>query len=442
MKTLWLVIQREYTTRVRKRSFIVLTLLGPLLLALVYGGILALMINESQPEITINVVDASELGIGRQVIRENRSQNIHFVQDEPDYHKAQEKAGAKGSWDAVLYINREPLNIRNGINLMYAGNKPPQTIIRSLEWTLTKVVERYKLKLSDVDPEAYDSIRSQVLLHLEPIKSSSDSHTDVKAIVAFVASLLIYFFIIMYGVQVLRGVLEEKTSRILEVMVSSVKPFQLMMGKIIGIGAVGLTQFLIWGLVSGISIQLISLFFLGFSDPSDVAQKMMEIEQYGANNLSEDAMGIGTLADVLAGTDFLVMGISFLIYFIFGYLLYAAIFAAIGAMVDSESDTQQFMLPVTLPLVLAYVSALIVLMNPASLAGKILSFVPFTSPVVMMVRIPYGTHIWFEVLPSVLILLFTFIGVTWLAARIYRVGILMYGRKPSLRDVLRWIRYK
>jgi len=442
MKILWLVIQREYTTRVRKRSFIVLTLLGPLLLALVYGGILALMINESQPEITINVVDASELGIGRQVIRENRSQNIHFVQDEPDYHKAQEQAGAKGSWDAVLYINREPLNIRNGINLMYAGNKPPQTIIRSLEWTLTKVVERYKLKLSDVDPEAYDSIRSQVLLHLEPIKSSSDSHTDVKAIVAFVASLLIYFFIIMYGVQVLRGVLEEKTSRILEVMVSSVKPFQLMMGKIIGIGAVGLTQFLIWGLISGISIQLISLFFLGFSDPSDVAQKMMEIEQYGANNLSEDAMGIGTLADVLAGTDFLVMGISFLIYFIFGYLLYAAIFAAIGAMVDSESDTQQFMLPVTLPLVLAYVSALIVLMNPASLAGKILSFVPFTSPVVMMVRIPYGTHIWFEVLPSVLILLFTFIGVTWLAARIYRVGILMYGRKPSLRDVLRWIRYK
>ncbi|MGQ3013534.1 MAG: ABC transporter permease [Flavobacteriales bacterium] len=442
MKTLWLVIQREYSTRVRKRSFILLTLLGPLLVALVYGGILGLMVSEGTPEITINVVDDSELQLGRQLIRENRAQNIHLVQTEPDYFKAQEKAGQEDTWDAVLYINREPLNVRNGINLMYAGNKPPQSLIRSLEWTLTKVIERYKLKLSKLDPDEYDSIRSQVFVHLEPIKGDGSRGTDVQGIVAFAASLLIYFFILMYGVQVLRGVLEEKTSRILEVMVSSVKPFQLMMGKIIGIGAVGLTQFLVWALISGIGIQVISLFFLGFSDPADIAQRLSEMEQYGANNQSEDAFPIGKVADLLAGTNFMAMGISFMLYFIFGYLLYASLFAAVGAMVDSESDTQQFMIPLTLPLVLAYAAALIVLMNPGSLAGKILSFVPFTSPVVMMVRIPYGTSILLEVLPSNQILILTYIGTTWLAARIYRVGILMYGRKPSFRDVLRWIKYK
>lgn len=442
MKTLWLIIQREYISRVRKRSFILLTLLGPLLVALIYGGIIALVANESTPSISINIVDESELNLGRRIIAENRNKNITIVAQENDYFKAQDRAGKEKDWDAVLYINRDPLNVKNGMNLMYAGQKPPQSLVRDLEWTLTKAVEQYKLKISDIDKDEYDKIRSQVLLHMEPIKDSGAKDTDVQGIVAFVASMLIYLFIMLYGVQVLRGVLEEKTNRIIEVMASTVKPFYLMMGKIIGIAAVGLTQFIVWMGMSAVLFQVVSLLFLGFADPADISQKLLEMEQYNVNNMSEDAVNLSQLADVLAGTNFLLMGVAFIIFFVLGFLLYGAIFAAIGAMVDSESDTQQFMMPVTLPLMFAYVSAIIVLMNPESIAGKIFSFVPFTSPIVMMVRLPHGVGILTELIPSILILIVSFVLVTWLAARIYRVGILMYGKKPSFKEVLKWIRYK
>lgn len=442
MKTLWLVIQREYVSRVRKRSFILLTLLGPLLVALVYGGIIALISSEATPSITINIVDQSELGFGAKLIKENRNTNLTLVAKEDDYFKAQERAGKDGDWDAVLYINRDPFNVKNGINLMYGGQKPPQSIIRDLEWTLTKIVEQYKLNISDIDSDEYQKIRSQVFVHLEPIKELGAKDTNVQGYVAFVASILIYFFIMLYGVQVLRGVQEEKTNRIIEVMVSSVTPFNLMMGKIIGIGAVGLTQFLVWSGMSALFLQIISIVFLGFADPANVSQKLLEMEQYNANNISEDVFQIGQLADVLAGTNFALMGFAFILFFVLGFLLYGALYAAIGAMIDSDSDTQQFMMPVTLPLMMAYIAAIIVLMNPESVAGKIFSFIPFTSPIVMMVRLPHGVGIWTELIPSVLILILSFILVTWIAARIYRVGILMYGKNPSFKDIIKWVRYK
>lgn len=442
MKTLALVIQREYFSRVRKRSFILLTLLGPLLIALIYGGMIALVMNESTPSVRINIVDDSDLKIGKRILAENRSASIILMQEEADYFVAQEKAGKDKEWDAVLYVNRDPFNVGNGINLLYAGQKPPQSVVRELEWTISKVVEAYKIEMSAIDKDEYDKIRSRVFLHLEPIKGSDARDTDVAGIISFAASILIYIFILLYGMQVLRGVLEEKTNRIIEVMVSSVKPFYLMMGKIIGIGAVGLTQFLVWTFMSGILFQIVSVLFLGFADPSEISQKLLEMEQYNANNASENAVNIGQLADILSGTNWGLMAFAFILFFSLGFLLYAAVFAAIGAMVDSESDTQQFMMPVTLPLMLAYVSAIIVMMNPESVAGKVFSFIPFTSPVVMMVRIPHGVGIWTEFIPSVLILVLSFVAITWLAARIYRVGILMYGKKPSFRELFKWLKYK
>ena len=442
MKTLWLVIQREYFSRVRKRSFILLTLLGPLLVALVYGGIIALVASEGTPSMTVNIVDQSELNIAPKLIRETRNANLTFVTTESDYFKAQERAGKDGDWDAVLFINPDPLNVKNGINLMYGGQKPPQSIVRDLEWALTRVVEQYKLSISDIDKDEYTKIRSQVVVHLQPIKELGAKDTDVQGYVAFIASILIYLFIMLYGVQVLRGVQEEKTNRIIEVMVSSVRPFHLMMGKVIGIGAVGLTQFIVWTGMSAVFLQIISIVFLGFADPADISQKLLEMEQYNVNNMSEDTVNLSALADILAGTNFALMGFAFILFFVLGFLLYGALFAAIGAMIDSESDTQQFMMPVTLPLMLAYVAAIIVLMNPGSVAGKIFSFIPFTSPVVMMVRLPHGVGIWTEFIPSIIILIISFIGITWLAARIYRVGILSYGKKPKLKDIVKWIRYK
>src|SRR5690606_17803944 len=177
-------------------------------------------------------------------------------------------------------------------------------------------------------------------------------------------------------------------------------------------------------------------------DPAEISQKLLELEQYNVNNMSEDTVNLTALADILAGTNFALMGLAFILFFVLGFALYGALFAAIGAMIDSESDTQQFMMPVTLPLMLAYVAAIIVLMNPSSVAGKIFSFIPFTSPVVMMVRLPHGVGIWTEFIPSIIILIISFIGITWLAARIYRVGILSYGKKPKLKDIVKWIRYK
>jgi ABC-2 type transport system permease protein len=240
----------------------------------------------------------------------------------------------------------------------------------------------------------------------------------------------------------MRGVIEEKTNRVIEVIISSVKPFQLMMGKIIGIGLVGLTQFLIWIIIAGIAMFLIRSFV--FTD-------IISPENWDANAMADGV--IQTKAETISQTsqvaefiftlvDWPLMIISFIFYFIGGFLLYSSIFAAIGSMVDSETDTQQLIFPVTMPLILSYVVASTLITNPASEIGTIFSIIPFTSPIVMMVKVSMGTVEIYQYILSIILLFATFIAFTWLAAKIYRTGILMYGKKATFKEVIKWLKYK
>jgi ABC-2 type transport system permease protein len=244
--------------------------------------------------------------------------------------------------------------------------------------------------------------------------------------------------------QVMRGVIEEKTNRVIEVLISSVKPFQLMMGKIIGIGLVGLTQFIIWLILSGIGMMVIRMFI--FTDMNDPANWNADAMNSGLieTNFESQSQSSDLVSLIFEAINWPLMISSFVIYFIGGFLLYSAIFAAIGAMVDSETDTQQLVLPVTAPLILSYVVASMMITNPSSEIGTWFSMIPFTSPVVMMVRIAQGTlegEFW-QYIVSIVLLFGTFLATTWLAAKIYRIGILMYGKKATWKEVIKWIKYK
>ena len=269
----------------------------------------------------------------------------------------------------------------------------------------------------------------------------------------YFAGFLIYFFVFLYGAMVMRGVIEEKTSRIVEVIVSSVKPFQLMLGKILGIALVGLTQFIAW-------VVLITLFVsvgMQVFGPDYSAENVAPQQEMVESVMSQQSINVSDVAeiqaenssdnfkDILLSTvdsiNFIVVLLSFLFYFIGGYLLYASLFAAIGSAVDSETDTQQFMMPVTIPLVIGLLVMINTIQNPDGAMAFWFSIIPFTSPIVMMARIPFGVPYW-EVALSMSLLIITFLGATWFAAKIYRTGILMYGKKVSYGEIWKWIRYK
>jgi ABC-2 type transport system permease protein len=268
---------------------------------------------------------------------------------------------------------------------------------------------------------------------------------DLKRGVGYIAGFLIYIFIFFFGAQVMRGVIEEKTSRVIEVIITSVKPFQLMMGKIVGIALVGLTQFLAW-IVLTIIIYQFSM--MSFGNPQEMintdqvtmAPGMMATELQDTQQISASPAIVDAINSIDLSFYFYLLG-TFIIYFIFGYLLYAALFAAIGSAVDSETDTQQFMLPVTLPLVLSIIILVQAITNPEGQLVFWFSMIPFTSPVVMMARIPFNPPV-AEIILSMGILVLTFLAMTWLAGKIYRTGILMYGKKVNYRELIKWLRYK
>jgi ABC-2 type transport system permease protein len=311
---------------------------------------------------------------------------------------------------------------------------------QAIEIELEKLLEEQRLILYNLEPGVLDSVRVKVNLFEKKIKESSTGikeegdYADQKFAVAMIAGFLIYMFILLYGIQVLRGVMEEKSNRIVEVIISSVKPFQLMMGKIIGVALVGLTQFIIWVIFSGIVITFVSLIF---------APTLMEQVNAGAiqSQAEVGGMEVDSMLNLFNTTDFTVMITMFIFYFIGGYLLYSSLFAAVGSAIDSESDSQQFMLPVTLPLVFSIAIAQFVLKNPDGTLALIFSFIPLTSPIVMMVRIPFGVAYW-ELAVSAILLVAGFIFTTWLAAKIYRTGILMYGKKITYKEIWKWLMYK
>jgi len=268
------------------------------------------------------------------------------------------------------------------------------------------------------------------------------SSTEIAMVIGFAMSFIIYMFIFMYGVQVMRGVIEEKSNRIIEVIISSVKPFQLMMGKIVGVAMVGLTQFLMWVILTGAIITIGSAIFLPGID-SQTLQQASSLTDLPAGTQGMDQAQFNMMQEILGTFDMgYIMSIlgAFVFFFLAGYLLYSALFAAVGSAVDNETETQQFMLPISLPLVLAMYIGFAVAKNPESSLAFWGSIIPFTSPIVMLVRIPYGVPLW-ELLLSMSILIATFIFITWVAAKIYRTGILMYGKKVSYKEIWKWLRY-
>ncbi|MFH1159556.1 MAG: ABC transporter permease [bacterium] len=424
MKKIWLIIQREYLTRVRKKSFIIMTILGPLLMAgiVIVPIYIATTTNETK---TIAVLDETTLFVGKF----KDSDNIKFHYPQTAIGIAKETFAKSGDY-ALLFIPRTEVALPTNA-ILYSNAQVNINVKSYIRNVLSKRVEDLKLEaqLRNLSKDKSSPINVDDLMR--SIKTSVDistmkigddgkeekSYTEVSMVLAMFGAILIYFFIFMFGTQVMRGVIEEKTSRIVEVIISSVKPFQLMMGKIIGVALVGLTQFLLWVVLTFILITAVT---------SSFSMKT-----------------VSRTSEVFAAIDsinFPVMIGSFLFFFLFGYLMYAALFAAIGGAVDNETETQQFILPLTAPLILAIVLSQFIIQEPEGPVAFWLSLIPLTSPVVMMIRIPFGVP-YLQVFLSMILLLLGFLGTTWMAGRIYRIGILMYGKKVSYRELWKWLKY-
>lgn len=435
MNKTFLILKREYITRVKKPSFIIMTFLGPILMAslMVVPIFLATMSDSGIKKIA--VLDETEWFAGK--FENDNDFQFEYVDIQVDSVKS---SVLKGDYDALVYIPKTGLNIP--VNAMLFSSKQASLSMKSyIRNTIKTEVENRKLIASGIDPEVIKSSKTNIniqTIRLEENGEESKSYTEVDFALGLISSILIYFFIFMFGAQVMRGVIEEKTSRIIEVIVSSVKPFQLMMGKILGIALVGLTQFMLWVLLTLGIYTIVSAIF----GPEAVSQiqtggmmgQMPDTAQLAGNQQ------VNEIFDIIRSIDFGVIIFSFVVYFIGGYLLYAALFAAIGSAVDNEADTQQFMLPVSAPLILGMVLSNFVVNNPDGGIAFWLSMFPLTSPVIMMVRIPFGVPYW-QIALSMGILILGFLFTTWLAAKIYRTGILMYGKKITYKELWKWLKY-
>ena len=430
MSKIGIVIHREYLQRVKKKSFIIMTFLTPLLfLGLIFGTFFLSSVKDSSGSKIIVVADETNEYFK---VLENTDQ-YQFVNAEGDFEDFRNNSDEKVY--ANLVISDNLLQNPSAITL-YSEKQ----VTADLERTITRQLNEY---LSDEKIASYDipdlkqiMIDSKVSINLQTIRLSEGgketvSSAAVASIVGMAFTVIIYMFIFVYGAMVMQGVLEEKTNRIVEVMVSSVKPFDLMMGKIIGIGLVGLTQFLLW-IVLFIGFNLIGGAFFMASNPEAMAGAGME--------MAANPGAMQQALQVISSINITEIVISFIIFFIGGYMVYASLFAAIGAMVNSQEDTQQFMTPISLLVLFALYAGIYSAGNPDGPLAFWASMIPLTSPIVMMTRIPFDVPLW-EKLLSIALLFGTVILMVKLTAKIYRVGILMYGKKPTMKELVKWLKY-
>ena len=436
MNKIGLIIKREYLTRVKKRSFIIMTFLGPILMAALYIIPILLALHGDNEKRTIAVVDQSHW-FERQ-FTDTKTQT--FIRLDDISIDSTKKLIQDGVYDIALFIPETQLNIPSNA-VVYSMRQVPMNVEEHIKEVMKNEIQIQKLLASDVSPDILESIKTEVnlsVIRMDEEGGEKETFSEVQFILGMVLAMLIYVFIMMFGGQVMQGVREEKSSRIVEVIVSSVKPFQLMMGKIIGVSLVALTQFVMW-------IVLTAVIYLGFStvvgisSPEAISAGTLMTQEISNSNIMDNE-AVQNIVNIAKSIDFGAIIIGFFIFFIAGYLLYATLFAAIGSVVESNTDSQQFTLPVTVPLIIGILSAIYVINNPDSSFAIWMSMIPFTSPIVMMVRIPFGVPIW-QVAVSALLLLGTFIGMTWVAAKIYRTGILMYGKKLSYKELFRWLKY-
>lgn len=416
MHKIWLIIKREYQVRVRKKSFIVMTILGPLLMAALMIAPIYLA-TESQEERLIAVNNKERFLL-------EDTEFIHFTTIHDLEANNLSKDFSQSPYYALLYIEGKRFTL-------YSNQQISLRVSKDIQSQIEKIIEINNLKEAGIDPQIIENAKADIEISTKLIDedgSSTNSHSEASMGIGFISGILIYMFIFMYGTMVMRGVIEEKTSRIVEVIISSVKPFQLMMGKILGVALVGLTQFTLWIVLTVIISTIAEITFL---DASNMTTEMSSNEQ---------SIILNQIANITGGINLTQIFISFIFYFLAGYLMYSSLFAAVGSAVDAEADTQQFVLPITIPLILSFILIQPIMDNPDGTLAFWMSIIPFTSPVIMMVRLPFGVDSW-ELLLSMGVLVGTFIATTFLAGRIYRTGILMYGKKISYKELWKWLRY-
>lgn len=437
MNHLPLIIKREYLNKVRNKSFIVMTFLSPMIMIALVAVVAYLSQVNNDKKRAISILD--ETGVVSEVF-ENTENTTYTLLSGTGLETAKELVKAQKSF-GLLYIKKssDALNLVETVNF-YSDESPSVSIISNLERKIEKRLSDIKLQNDGVDIEQIRASKTTLNIAQETFSGEKTSKIDSYLKLAFggAAGYLLFMFIIIYGNMIMRSVIEEKTSRIIEIIISSVKPIQLMMGKIIGTSLAGVTQFVIWIILGSVLLFVVSAIFgIDLMQMQSPQQEMINqaMATSDAQNIAQD------LINGFVNLPILNLCIAFLFFFIGGYLLYSSFYAAIGAAVDNETDTQQFMMPILMPLVLAvYVGVFTVIEDPHGTVSTIFSFIPFTSPVVMLMRIPFGVPIW-QQLVSFGLLVLTFVFTVWFAAKIYRVGILMYGKKPTYKELFKWLRY-
>lgn len=424
MKHLRIIIEREYLNKIRNKSFIIMTFVSPLIVV-AFALIIGFLTDVNSKSNAKDILILDESGLFSTTFSDTETIHYEYLKD-----KTLQEARAEvleTSKYGLLYIPKE----ETAQKAFYSEESPSLSLVNELTGALEKTLFQYNLTQKGIDKAEIDSARPKITLQMENFTGEKTSEFDnvMKIAIGGVAGYLIFMFIIIYGNMIMRSVIEEKTNRIVEIIISSVKPFQLMLGKIIGTSLAGITQFAIWLVIGGVLFALApSLFQV---DTPTATQAMAATESYSE---------ISNIIAALYHFPFLETSGVFLLFFVGGYLLYSSLYAMVGAMVDNETDTQQFLMPILIPLMLAfYVGMFSVIEEPHGTISVVFSYIPLTSPVVMLMRIPFGVA-WWEVLISLLLLYITFFLVIKIASKIYRIGILMYGKKPTYKEVWKWLK--
>ena len=424
MKHLRIIIEREYLNKIRNKSFIIMTFVSPLIVV-AFALIIGFLTDVNSKSNAKDILILDESGLFSNTFSDTETIHYEYLKD-----KTLQEARAEvleTSKYGLLYIPKE----ETAQKAFYSEESPSLSLVNELTGALEKTLFQYNLTQKGIDKAEIDSARTKITLQMENFTGEKTSEFDnvMKIAIGGVAGYLIFMFIIIYGNMIMRSVIEEKTNRIVEIIISSVKPFQLMLGKIIGTSLAGITQFAIWLVIGGVLFALASSLFQ--VDTPTATQAMAATESHSE---------ISTIIAALYHLPFLETSGVFLLFFVGGYLLYSSLYAMVGAMVDNETDTQQFLMPILIPLMLAfYVGMFSVIEEPHGTISVVFSYIPLTSPVVMLMRIPFGVA-WSEVLISLLLLYITFFLVIKIASKIYRIGILMYGKKPTYKEVWKWLK--
>jgi len=443
MHKIALIIRREYMTRVQKKSFIILTLLMPILMSALMILPTYFMSMDDEKSRTIAVYDGSAVLLGR--LESTEFTKFKFIPEE-EYLKIKDKI-QNSEYYALLFV--APNFLTTSTVQVISGSNIPYDLKSQIQGKIQDVIEKDKMdevvRQTKIPDLAARIKATRAHINIDTIKlgeggEAKKSSTEIGMILGYIFGFMIYMFIFLYGTMVMQGVMEEKQSRIVEVIISSVKPFQLMMGKIIGIAMVGLTQFAIWVILGFAILTASKSMYPNHAQPQQI-QSVMAQSQNAAQQAAPQMDKMQEIFSMIDTINFpLVIG-CFVFFFIGGYLLYSSMFAAVGSAIDAQEDAQQFIFPITLPIILSIIVMMSAIKNPEGPIAFWFSMIPFTSPIVMMARIPFGVPAW-QLALSMSLLVATFVGMVWVAGKIYRTGILMYGKKPSWKEIGKWLMYK